>query len=57
MMLVSLYHMILTGEAFHPSDYESYMNTKPSFHQKLTEELVIEFLKKSGYDVYELTKL
>lgn len=56
MMLVSIYHMILTGEAFNPSDYESFKNPKPPIQQKLTEESAIEFLKKSGYDVSKLTK-
>ena len=29
MMLVSIYHMILTGETFNPSDYESFRNPNP----------------------------
>lgn len=57
MMLVSIYHMILTGETFNPSDYESFRNPKPPIKQQvLTEESVIEFLKKSGFDVSKLTK-
>lgn len=56
MMLVSIYHMILTGEVFNPSDYESFKNPKPSVQPKMTEESAIEFLKKSGYDVSKLTK-
>lgn len=57
MMLVSIYHMILTGETFNPSDYESFRNPKPPIKQQvLTEEAAIEFLKKSGFDVSKLTK-
>ncbi|MGO5478523.1 transposase, partial [Catenibacterium mitsuokai] len=45
MMLVSIYHMILTGETFNPSDYESFRNPKPPIKQQdLTEESAIEFL-------------
>lgn len=57
MMLVSIYHMILTGEKFNPSDYESFKNPKPSKKVHITEETAIEFLKKSGFDVSKLTKL
>ena len=57
MMLVSIYHMILTGETFNPSDYESFRNPKPPIKQQvLTEESAIEFLKKSGFDVSKLAK-
>lgn len=57
MMLVSIYHMILTGETFNPSDYESFKNPKPPIKQQvLPEESAIEFLKKSGFDVSKLTK-
>ena len=56
MMLVSIYHMILTGETFNPSDYESFKNPKPINQTKLTEESAIEFLKQSGFDVSKLTK-
>lgn len=48
MMLVSIYHMILTGESFNPSDYESFKNPKPILQSKFTEE--------SDYDVSHLTK-
>ena len=44
-MLVSIYHMILTGERFNPSDYESFRNPKPTVQRKMTEESAIEFLK------------
>ena len=49
--------MILTGETFNPSDYESFKNPKPPIKQQvLPEESAIEFLKKSGFDVSKLTK-
>ena len=58
MMLVSIYHIILTGEVFKPSDYETFKNPPPSVkQQELTEKSAIEFLKKSGFDVSKLTKL
>lgn len=56
MILVSIYHMILTGKTFNPSDYESFKNPKPTNQTKLTEESAIEFLKQSGFDVSKLTK-
>lgn len=43
MILVRIYHMILTGEKFNPSDYESFKNPKPSNKVQMTEELAIEF--------------
>ena len=57
MMLVSIYHMILTGEVFNPSDYQSFKAPKSKLHIELTEESAIEFLRKSGFDVSKLTKL
>ena len=58
MLLVSIYHMILTGEVFKPSDYKTFKNPHPSVkQQELTEKSAIEFLKKSGFDVSKLTKL
>lgn len=38
MMLVSIYHMILTGVVFNPCDYESFMNPKANDNQSLTVE-------------------
>ena len=38
MMLVSIYHMILTGEEFQPTDYESFMNPKSNDTQSLIVE-------------------
>lgn len=51
MMLVSIYHMILTGETFNPSDYESFKNPKPVKQKQLTVEKATEFLKNLGYEV------
>lgn len=56
MILVSIYHMILKGENFNPSDYKSFKNPKPKAQSKYIEESAIELLKKSGYDVSLLTK-
>lgn len=56
MMLVGIYHMVLKGENFKPSDYESFKKPKPKAQTKYTEESAIEFLKKSDYDVSLLTK-
>ena len=51
MMLVSIYHMILTGEEFQPSDYESLMDPKPNADRSLTVEKALNFLKRSGIDI------
>jgi transposase len=48
MMLTCIYHMIQTGEAFNPSDYEQYQ--KPVDHGRvvLTDETAIAFLAAQG---------
>ena len=51
MMLVSIYHMILTGEVFQPTDYESFMNPRSDTKQSLTVEEALNFLKQSGIDI------
>ena len=52
MMLVSIYHMILTGEKFNPSDYESFKNPKPQKEKNnYTVETALNFLKSQGFDV------
>lgn len=51
MMLICIYHMILTGEQFCPSDYESLTNPKPKKNQNLTIETALQFLKTSGVDI------
>ena len=51
MMLISIYHMILTGESFNPSDYEELMNPKPRDPREFTIESAVDFLKSSGADI------
>ena len=52
MMLVSIYHMILTGEKFNPSDYESFKNPKQPREKNIyTVETALDFLKSQGFDV------
>ena len=51
MMLVSIYHMILTGEEFQPTDHESLMSPKSNTDQSLTVEKALNFLKRSGIDI------
>lgn len=52
MMLVSIYHMILTGEKSNPSDYESFKNPKPQKEKNnYTVETALDFLKSQGFDV------
>ena len=55
MMLTCIYHMIQTGEAFNPSDYESFEKPTPR-KVALTDESAIAFLAAQGYDVSSLTK-
>lgn len=55
MMLVSIYHMILTGEEFNPSDYESFTNPKPKKNKDLTVEKALEFLVSQGYDTSKIS--
>lgn len=57
MILVSIYHMILTGETFNPSDYQLFKAPNSKGNVELTEESAIEFLQKSGFDISKLTKL
>lgn len=51
MLLVSIYHMLLTGEVFKPSDIESFKNPKLVQSIKLTPDIALQFLQQSGYDV------
>jgi hypothetical protein len=48
--------MIQTGEAFNPSDYDSFNNPIPR-KVVLTDENAIAFLAAQGYDVSALTKI
>lgn len=51
MLLVSIYHMLLTGEAFKPSDIESFKTPKLVQSIKLTPDVALQFLQQSGYDI------
>ena len=55
MMLTCIYHMILTGEAFNPSDYKELKNPVPR-RVVLSDENVIAHLAAQGYDVSSLKK-
>ena len=50
-MLVNIYHMILTGEKFNPSDYESFRNPKLQKKNNYTIETALDFLKSQGFDI------
>jgi len=55
-ILTCIYHMIQTGEAFNPSDYEGF--DKPDVRKvALTSENAIAFLAAQGYDISSLTKI
>ena len=56
MMLTCIYHLIQTGEAFNPSDYESSQKSTPR-KVVLTDENAIAFLAEQGYDVSSLKKV
>lgn len=51
MLLVSIYHMLLTGEEFNPSDIESFKNPKPKEPIKFTVDSALAFLEQSGIDI------
>ena len=51
MMLICIYHMILTGKSFKPSDYDELMNPKPKKSKELTIESAMDFLVASGVDL------
>lgn len=51
MLLTSVYHILMSGEEFNPSDYESLHNVNPKPLKKvLTPEIAIEYLKSLGLD-------
>ena len=54
MILTSIYHIILTGEVFNPSDIDTYNKTK-SFKKELTPELALKFLQESEYDISSIS--
>lgn len=49
MLLISIYHMILTGEEFNPSDIESFHKPKEK-QPNITKESALLFLQQLGYD-------
>ncbi len=51
MILVAIYHILLTGETFNPSDIEEIHNPKTSKNNKLTTESALAFLQAQGYDI------
>ncbi len=51
MLLVSIYHMLLTGEEFNPSDIESFKNPKPKEPIKFTVDSALAFLEQSGINI------
>ncbi|MEG3033753.1 MAG: hypothetical protein RR813_11200, partial [Enterococcus sp.] len=56
MLLISIYHMLLTGEVFNPSDIESFKNPKPVQSVKLTEDIALQYLQQSGYDISSIQR-
>lgn len=53
MLLISIYHMTLTGETFNPSDYETF--NKPNIKQsKISITQALEVLKANGIDISQL---
>lgn len=50
MILVAIYHILLTGETFNPSDLEETNKPKTS-KNKLTTETALAFLQTQGFDV------
>jgi transposase len=55
MMLTCIYHMVLTGEVFNPSDLNPTCKPAPK-KQLFSDETVFAYLVAQGYDVSKLTK-
>jgi transposase len=55
MMLVSIYHMISSGEVFNPSDYGEFNSPAPK-KVVITDESAIAYLAAQGYDISSLKK-
>lgn len=53
MLLISIYHMTLTGEIFHPSDYETF-NKPDSKPSNISVTQALEVLKAKGIDISHL---
>jgi len=56
MMLTCIYHILVTGEVFNPSDYGEFKSPIPR-KQVLSDETAIAFLAAQGYDISTLTKI
>ena len=54
-LLVAIYHMILTGEIFNPSDYEETTNSKPSKNKNISKEEALAVLQNLGFDVSSIS--
>ena len=57
MILVSIYHILLTSEAFHPYDFDELMNPiikDQTSSKSLNEEDAINYLKSLGYSINKL---
>lgn len=54
-LLVAIYHMILTGEIFNPSDYEEATNPKPSNNKNISKEEALVALQNLGYDISSIS--
>lgn len=51
MMLIAIYHMILTGETFNPSDMDEILNPKQyNQNKQFTVESALHFLQQQGID-------
>lgn len=57
-MLVSIYHMIITGEVYNPVDYDTYdkpeSKTSKNKNNNITVEEALELLKSKGYNTNSL---
>jgi len=56
MMLACIYHIVLTGEVFNPSDLKPVCEPSPK-KQALSDETVFAYLTAQGYDVSSLKKI
>lgn len=54
-ILVAIYHMILTGETFNPSDYEETIHLKPSKELNISKEEALAVLQNFGYDISSIS--
>ena len=52
-LLVSVYHMVKTGENFNPSDYDSFKNPKIN-QSKMTTKQVLKHLQSLDVDISQI---